>query len=219
MPGGGSCEVFALDRGGRPLGAAAAAAPREAPSDRARRAARVPHPRRDQGRAGRDRRPVPSRSSRAPTPGVRRAVLRDGARSTVRRSRGGIPDGVGGRPRDAAPRASRSSSTRSSRCTPSTGRASGSPTWATPEGFLERQVQRWLAQLDVLRRARSSGRARDRTLARRAPPGRPAADAVPRRLQARQRAVRARQRRPGCSPSSTGRWRRSATRSSTSRGR
>ena len=104
----------------RPLGAAPGAAPRQL-VHRARRAARVPHPRRDQGRAGRDR--PPDRRLRRPRR-VRRALLRDGAHRRPADPARRCPRRGRPLPRRTAGRSS-SSSTRSSRSTRSTGSACG----------------------------------------------------------------------------------------------
>ena len=112
---------------------------------------------------------------------------------------------------------------RSPRLGQSTTRPSVSSDFGKPDGFLERQVPRWMDELDVLRRAR-----------RLPGPEIPGLDEVAawldanrphivaarhhaRRLPPRQPDVRAR-RAPASPPSSTGRCARSATRCSTSAG-
>ena len=189
MHGGGSCEIFSVDRGDGPLGAAASAAAREL-VHRARRAARVPHPRRDQGRAGRDR--PPDRRLRRPRR-VRRALLRDGAHRRAADPARRCPPRGRPRRRRTAGRSS-SSSTPSSPIHAVDWRACGLGDLApTPTATSPARSTRWLHQLDSYERPRPPGRPPHRPTGstRTGPPDQPLR-ALPRRLQARQRAVRRR---------------------------
>ena len=193
-------------------------APRHASSaDRPRRAARVPHPRRDQGRAGRDR---PARRRLRRPRRVRRAVLRDGAHRRAADPRGACPQRWAAAPEIARPRAR--AAHRRARRDPRGRLASVRPRrpGASAGDYLAAAGRPLAARSSTPTAGRdlpAAHRIADWLDAHR-PPDQPQR-AVPRRLQARQRAVRARRRHRGCSPSSTGRWPRSATRSSTSRGR
>ncbi len=164
MTGGGSCEVFALDRGAAALGAPARAPPRQL-RDRARRAARVPHPRRDQGRTRADR--TTDRRLRRRN-GLRCAVLRHGAdRRAPHPAIGACRVGRPHRKPTVGP--SRSSSTRWSRYTPSTGAPAGSPTSRTPATTSPARSRAGSAQLDSYGGRDLPAARPDRGLARRAP--------------------------------------------------
>ena len=176
MRGGGSCEIFSVGAGRRELGAAPRAAAREL-ADRARRAARVPHPRRHQGAARRDR---PAGAFLRRQRGFRGPVLRDGPgrRGADPRSPAG---GLGGRSRAAGRWRSSSSSTRSSPCTPSTGRRAGSAIMAhVSENYLQRQISRWLAQLHSYGGRELAVAEQLAAWLESTPPARPAAGAVSR---------------------------------------
>ena len=147
--------------------------------------------------------------------GHRRAVLRDGARATGTSITGEVPAALDTR---RGPRADRraSSSTRWSRSTPSTGRRPGSRASASRRATSSASCGASSGCGSTTRPARSRRSSRSATGSReqhaRVPPG----DDRARRLPPRQHDVRAARRRPGWSRSSTGRWRRSATRSPTS---
>ena len=102
------------------------------------------------------------------------------------------PRGMGGRARDAR-RGARGADRRARR-DPRRRLASvsASATWRTTGDYLARQVDRWLAQLDSYGGRELPGRATIAEWLDAHRPAGPAEHAVPRRLQARQRAVRAR---------------------------
>ena len=216
MAGGGSCEVFALDRGDVAMGAAARTPPRQL-GHRPRRAARVPHPRRDQGRAGRA---SPDPSSRCDDPEVFGApVLRHGAHRRAARSCSACPSRGRPRRRRTGGR-SRSSSTRSSRSMPSTGNACGLGDMAHAGDYLVAPDRRaGSTQLDSYGGRDLPAAHADRRLAR-TRTARPISRARCATATTSSTTCCSRpSRRRGCSPSSTGRWPRSATRWSTWRGR
>ena len=188
MPGGGSCEIFAVDRGADRW--VLRRAPRHASSSTAHdvlREFRILDAIKDEPVA--IARPVVA----CDDPDVfgapfyvmeridGRPILSVGAR------------GVGGRARVARPGARAARSTRSSPMHAVDWRALRPGRPGAPSGdYLARQVDRWLHQLDSYGGRDLPAARRIARLARGAPPGGPTAHAVPRRLQARQRAVRAR---------------------------
>ena len=188
MAGGGSCEAFAVDRGDDALGPAAGAASRQR-VERARRAARVPDPRRDQGRTGRDR---ASRSSRVTTPSVFGApffVMEriEGSADPDPRARamGGGAGNARPRARGAHRRARRDPRRRLAR-------AAASGDLAHDGEYLPHQITRWLAQLESYESRELPSAIRVAEWLGRAPARGSTERAVSRRLQARQRALRAR---------------------------
>ena len=185
----------------RALGAAARAAPRQL-ADRARRAARVPHPRRDQGRAGPDR--APDRRVRRPER-VRRAVLRDGAHRRVGRSCSHVPE-AGRPPPRSHGRALEELIDALVAIHAVDWRACGLGDLAHDGDYLPRQITRWLAQLDSYGGRDLPAAHRDRGVARRAPARRISRARCATATTSSTTCSSRPSRRRACSPSSTGRW-------------
>ncbi len=163
MTGGGSCEVFDVDRGADALGAAARAAPRQLARPRTTCCASSASSTRSRTRPSASRGP----SSRAPTPSVFGAPFYvmeriDGRPILHVRARG-----VGGRTGDARPGARGARSTRSWRSTPSTGRRAVSATWPTPATIWRASSRAGSTQLDSYGGRDLPAAPRHRRLARR----------------------------------------------------
>ena len=181
------------------------------PPSAPRRAARGAGPARLEPTA-RARRRACSRS--ATTSGHRRAVLRHGEGRGLRRH---DRDAARARHARGAPAHRRaSSSTRSSRSTPSTGAPPASRASASRPATSSASCAASSACGSTTARASSPAVERVGAWLAEQPPESPPGDDRPRRLPPRQRDDRRRTRRRGSSRSSTGRWRRSATRSPTS---